>query len=734
MTSADDREPAPPAEGPAEREAVDAESDGVSPVSSAATTSTEAVASAEGGAASLAATPSPDDESKAASPPDGSSSAPIPEPEKGYAGPGHRLAVIARSLSLSALLAAAVALWVVFAFGKAWVPPFLEKNLLGMPERMLMIKTTLIALGVGTAIGGALLVAAWRKKWGINAVERVLWFLSPLLLLPLFPQVFRAKPWVNRQDVLVVLVLALALVAEVLAVQSLRSIPVRVTRALEWVRQRVPAFLKQHGPLLIVGAAVVAYVAFMSFYNIRWHHKLRTHNFDLAIDNNLIFSAMRGAHMQSTVSFGDKASQYLAAHAKLGQYVIMPVYALYPKPETLIVIQSALLGMGALPLFGIARRRVSPWMAVALALAYLAYYPLHSANFTESKYLSLSGFFVLSTYWAVERKKWWLFAPAYLCASLMREDVPIGLAVGGAFLLLSGYRPKIGALMAVVSSIWFVILRFVIMDNAGSWWFPDMYKGLYSPGQTGFGSVIKTLLTNPLFVLNEVLEKDKLLYVLHLLVPVALLPLRRWYLWAALIPGTVLTLLATDYKPLIGFSFQYAMHWVPYVFLAATLALGSMLAEGEQGRLRARAVIGALALASATLSYNYGAFARRADSVKGGYFAIDFGYSDDERARYAALLRVIAAIPADASVVATENIGPHVSSRRYMYAMRRGIYDCEYMLAARNELDFEQTRQLFTDAVKTGKYGVVGRENDFVLLRKGHDAKDNAKLIQDWSL
>jgi len=644
------------------------------------------------------------------------------------------LVLAVRSLTLSGLLGTALVLWVIFTFGKAWVSGFLATNELGMPERMLLIKTTFAAAGVGVLGGGVMLLVAWRKRWGIGSVERVLWFLCPALLLPFLPQVFRAKPWVNRQDVLVTLVLALAIIGEVLLRESLARVPARLERALDWLSAKLPELVKRHGPLVFVVVAVVAYASFMSFYNLRWHYKLKTHNFDLAIDNNLIFSALKGGHMQSTVSFGNKADQYLAAHAKLGQYVILPIYALYPKPETLIVIQSALLGLGALPLFGIARRLVSPWAAVLIALTYLAYYPLHSANFTESKYLSLSAFFVLSTYWAIERKKWVVFVFAYLAASLMREDVPIGLAMGGTFLLLSGHRPIVGLVMAVVSSVWFGVLRFVIMDRAGNWWFPEMYKGLYSTGQTGFGSVIKTLLTNPLFVLNEILEKEKLLYVMHLLVPVVLLPLRRWYLWIAFVPGTILTLLATDYKPLIGYSFQYVMHWVPYVFLATPIALAAIAKDGERGPIKAKAALTAAVFASAALSYNYGAFARRADSVKGGYFAIDFGYSNEERERYAQLKRVIAVIPPDATVVATENVGPHVSSRRYMYAMRRGLYDCEYLVAAKNELDFEQTRKLFTEAVHKGTYGVVAREGDFVVMKKGDDAKDNAKLAEDWKL
>ncbi|HMR77050.1 MAG TPA: hypothetical protein PKD61_18150, partial [Polyangiaceae bacterium] len=67
-------------------------------------------------------------------------------------------------------------------------------------------------------------------------------------------------------------------------------------------------------------------------------------------------------------------------------------------------------------------------------------------------------------------------------------------------------------------------------------------------------------------------------------------------------------------------------------------------------------------------------------------------------------------------------------------AMRRGLYKAEYMLASSKELDFESTRKLFTKAVKTGEYGVVKRNADFVVLKMGHDTSGNADLIRDWKL
>jgi uncharacterized membrane protein len=645
--------------------------------------------------------------------------------------------IVARTTALGALIAVCILYWSQMAISSRWVVPFISDNQLEMPQRMRLIVGMVVSGVLGALVTGGILFFAHRRRWGLARIERWTWFLSPALLLPFLPQIFRFKPWKDHPEILLPLLLVLALVAEVLFTRSFGSVPdiVRDKGGKLWnkLREKVPPFLKKHGPLIVVCLAVAGYALFMGFYNVRWHHKMRTHNFDLAIDNNLIYSALKGGHMESTVTQGNNPGQYLATHAKLGQYVILPIYALYPRPETLIVIQGLLLGLGALPLWGFAKRFVSEWMAAGIALCYLAYHPLHSANFCESKYLSLSGFFVLATFWAIEYKRPVLYALAFVCAMLMREDVPVGLAVGGIVLLLSGRRPVYGIITAVVAVAWFLVLR-SLMDKAGSWWFPGMYKGLWAPGQEGYSSVLKTVITNPLFVLNKIIEKDKVIYLLHLLVPLAFLPARRWYLWAAFLPGTALTLFVTDYKPIFGYSFQYVMHWVPYLFLAVPLALHAIQKASEDGTFRARGAFAAMALATSTMSYNYGAFARRPASVKGGYFYIDFTVSEAEEKRYAELKEAISVIPPEASVVASEQVGPHVSSRRYMYALRRGVYDAEYMLAAKSELDFEQTRKLFTDSVKSNKYGVIKRVGEFVVLKKGADPKDNAQLAADWKL
>ncbi len=640
---------------------------------------------------------------------------------------------VTRSLTLAGLLGAALVVWAQLTFRSTWVTEFLVHNELEMKRRMTLI-ASLLGGGGAVALGVAVvMIVMWRKKQDVRSLERFLWFLSPLILLPALPVLFRYKPWDRRHEDLLSLMLATVLVTEVFVARSLRSVPERLERWLAWLRERVPAFLKKHGPFLVVVTGTLFYVLFMSFYTLRWHYKLRTHNFDLSINNNLLYGAMHGLFMHSPLVFPDHPERYLATHAKIGQYLFLPIYALYPKCETLLVLQSVMLGAGALPLYAFAKKRVSKWIAALIALSYLCYYPMQGANFYEVKWLPIAGFFVIATVWAVDAKRWVLFGLAFVAAALMREDIPIGLAVVGVFLVLSGHRPRAGLIMAAVAGVWFVILRFYIMPAAGHWWFPDMYKGLWAAPDHGFKGVLKTALSNPVFTFSKIFTKKKILYLMYLLVPLALLPARRWYLWAAFIPGTVLTLFTTDYDPTIGYTFQYVMEWTPYLFLATPLALAAIEKSPDFGRSRMYASVTALALSTAVLQFNFGAFPRRS-TFKGGFFHIDFSYSAAERERLKDLHEIIKIIPKDASVAASENVGPHVSSRVEMYSLRQGPHDAEYILISSRGLNLDNTKPKFTKAVKSGKYGVVKRIADFAVLEKGYSTKDNPKLLRDWHL
>lgn len=645
----------------------------------------------------------------------------------------HPWAVTARVLALSSLLGLALSSWAQLSIQSAWVADFLLSNTRGAGPRKTMLALLVVGLVVGGATGFGLLT--WLRKKGREAeLERWLWFLVPGILLPCLPTLFRAKPWNGRYEALLSVVILLNLLFEALILLSLRSVPAAAREFWRQTLEQTPSVVKKRGPLVIVIAAALGYAAFFSFFLLRWHYKLRTGNFDLSINNNLMYGGLHGDFLKSPVAFPDDPGKYLAAHAKFGHYLFLPIYALVPRPETLLIIQSALIGGSSIPLFLFARRHLAEWSAAALTLAYLAYYPMHGATFSEFQNVPIAALFVFGVVWAADAKRWIWMGVFTAIALLMREDIPIGLSIIGFFLLASGYRPAAGLVLAAVSTSYFLLLRFYVMEEAGDWWFPTMYKELWADGERGFRSVIKTLLTNPLFVVTKLAIDKKIIYLAHLLTPIAFLPLRRWYLWLSLIPGALLTLLVTNYDPPTQFSFHYVMHWAPYLFMAAVLALVAIGKSPDFGPQRQRAALFALCGASAVLSFNYGAFARREASFKGGFHKVEFTYTQAEADRYERLLELIKDVPKDATVAATEKVGPHLSSRRILHTMRTGPHGAEWIVASSRELKLSKTKVSLRAVLDQNEYGLVKRSGDFALFKRGYATDGNAKLIRDWGL
>lgn len=642
--------------------------------------------------------------------------------------------VSARAVTLGTLLGLGAVLWVRFSFDAAWLAEFLTKNRLEMAMRMRLIGTMLAGGAAGALAVGGTLYWSWKKQRPLDAIEQWTWFLSPLILAPTLPLLLRFRAWEDRHDDMLPAILFVGIVFELFLYKSLRSVPAQAREVWESARAEVPEWLRRHGPVLIVVSAAFAYTAFMSFYTMRWHHKLETGNFDLGINNNLLYGGLYGDFNQSRIELPDDPAKYITTHMKLGAYALLPFYALAPRPETLQVIQSAALGFGAVPLFLFSRRWLTPWMAAAVALCWLAYYPMHSANFHDVKFVPIASFFVLLAAWAADAKRWVILGFACLIGILLQEDMAFGFAVLGAFLLLSGHRPLPGLVIAAVSALWFAFLRAYVIDETGDGWFPKMYKDLWSDGEPGVHSVIRTLVSNPFFALKHVFVEEKLSYLLHLLVPLLFLPARRWYLWAAFLPGAILTLLVTEHKPVTMFSFEYVMHWAPYLFLAVPLALVAYQRETPHGPIRARATLAAIVGTIGVLSYNYGAFAVRDGSLKSGHRTVSFSFTDEERKRYADLQEIAKSIPPEASVAASDKVGPHLSSRRIFYSLRKDSYKADYLIAREKELRVDRTKSVIANALSSGEYGVFKRVGEFALIKRGHSTQGNPALIAEWRL
>ncbi len=601
---------------------------------------------------------------------------------------------------------------------------FFGDNAMSRTKRIALVVVVLVGGATGAALSG--LAVLFRKDRGSKAIELASRRWAPLALLWAIAGLATNYVWQSNPLTFLVLLGVTVLLLERSLWVSGMTFPGHLVGGLRERYDRLPVRFRQLAPISFVLVSAIGYSSYTGYWSIEQHHRLATSSFDLGIIDNLMFNAKSGHGFRAPVLFGPSGGSLLAGHANFVLYLFLPFYWISPRAETLLIIQSVLLGFAAIPLYGFAKTQLPSWSAALLSVAYLLYAPLHGLNFYDFHYLPVCIFFLFCLFWALATNRsvlvWLLWA---ICVSI-REDVPVGLATLGLFLVFTGYRVRTGVWMTVLSAISFVLIKFVVMQMAGTWWFANLYKDLMPEGARGYGGVVMTLLTNPAHVLSTLLTEEKLTYSLHLLAPLVFLPLRRWaYLWL-LFPGFFFTLLTTKYAPTVSIHFQYTSHWIPYLFGASALAVSAM-GQTRSGLVHRHAALTALLVGVVLQSLSFGAILRPTKFM-GGFQSIPFHVTEAERARYRDLRAVIAMIPAEASVAATDTENPHISNRVTAYPFRTGSGDAEYLLI--RTLRRPESRKNAQQTLNENPYGLVAHVGEFYLFKRGHQSPDTAAALK----
>jgi uncharacterized membrane protein len=489
-----------------------------------------------------------------------------------------------------------------------------------------------------------------------------------------------------------------------------------VARGRLWSRR----FISPEMVLVLLAAAF--YAGWMSYGTILQHRQFATAAFDLGNYDTMFFNALHGHPFRCPTVFPKGGNwSMLSTHSEFTMFALLPFYALYPGAETLLVLQAVALGSGAIPLYRFASRRLPRWAALVLALAYLLYAPMHEANFYDVHFQPFAAAFTLWALDMLDARRPVLFTVFFLLAIGCREDVPIGFVVVGAYLLLIGKHTRTALAITVIAVTYFVVLKFAVMPRFGSWWFSDLYKDLYPPGENTYGGVVKTLLSNPIFVLKTLITTDKIVLFLLVVAPLVFLPLRRGLLWMSLLPAVPFTVLTTGYLPTVEISFQYILLYVPYLFMAAALALAALLKtanETANGRASLVGAMGGITMATFLTTRVWGAMPP-GDKFRGGFRSIpEFRpISAGEKQKARDIADLVAKIPKDAWIAVTDMEHPHVSARLDCLALRSGYEGAEYILYQEGGGGGEENAR---QALSSGQYELVERRADsaMVLLKK----------------
>jgi uncharacterized membrane protein len=636
---------------------------------------------------------------------------------------------VVRLVSAMAMAGGAVALFAqTITMGRPLMESFVRANVMSDEERVPLFAAVVVGAVLAAVLSVIYLIAT--RGAGIARMEWLMRASRPLLPLAVAPTLF-AYDFAARSTLVY---LGLLAIFTVMVEWSLRDCfssfawPWRVP-SLAW-----PSALRRHLPLLVVTAGSIFYAVYFSYYTLLNHHRLGTSAFDLGIHINWSFNALHGQPWRCPVFLGPDGGYYVGAHAIFAMFGWLPLFALSPGGDVLLIYQAAIVGAAAIPLYLFGRTQLPRWPAAIVALLFLLYAPVHGPNFYDFHELMPLPFWGFWLFWAIATRRNGLVALFVFMLYAHREDVAAGVAVLGLFLVVSGARPRLGAVLAVISATWFILMKFVIMPRLYHTWFADIYKDLQTAGHPGYGSVVQTVLVNPSYFLKTLLTEVKAIYFLHIFLPLAFLPLRRPALALLAIPVFFFTLLTTGYAPTVSIAFHYTLHGVPYLF-GATILMLRFLSEAPRrevpregitpaaalsgivvrsGAIRRNAALGAMAAAMFFHSYAYGAIFQHHTFV-GGFSKIEFEMTPEEKRRYVALQKILKMIPPNASVAASENQLPHVAARLDAFALRFSHGDAEYLLVRRGDL--YQTN-ILKDAFDRHPYGLIASDLGLYLFKR----------------
>ncbi len=435
------------------------------------------------------------------------------------------------------------------------------------------------------------------------------------------------------------------------------------TRGAELALPSLPTSQAAKWPRRTVILALSAYALVFAAYALLRYYSFRTLYFDLGIFSQSMSHVLHGSEGIETLLLP-------SAPGHIGHFspiLVLPlaVYALLPSPATLLVFQSLLLALAALPLFDLALEVLHRTdLAVAISVAYLLYPALQGVNrydFHVEAFVPLLAFCALL---ALVRQRYGSFLVASLLLLCTHEYLSVVYLWTGLVLVVYQVAAKKDALVGLVSRRWSVT-TFAL--GAAFLGLEELLNVVLTPSHASvfawLSTTTSTFSGGPSSILGGILVDPgwKLLYWVLLLAPLVLLPLQEGRLALPAIPWLGLTVLASN-PAIYSIYSQYPALVLPFLFFAAVWALRRprpIPRVNLSGRRLAITLVAAGLIASATmgplspLNLYDGIPSSQAQPP----------YPPLVTAHDQATARLLGLIPRNASVLAQNELFPQVSDR-----------------------------------------------------------------------
>lgn len=468
-------------------------------------------------------------------------------------------------------------------------------------------------------------------------------------------------------------------------------------------------------PVAVLAACVLGFVCVTA---VAIHRCFDTSTFDLGIFTQMFHSMKKNLSAVTTCERGYFLSHF-RVHSSFILYLLMPVYALFPSAETLIVSQAALVTSGVIPLYLIAKKR--GFAGVSLLSACMVY--LFSLGLLSPSYFHFheNAFLPAILMWllfAVEYKKIILFYVMSFLLLMVKEDAAVFLICICLYLAFEekGKDRRRALITGGAALLYFLLITSFLSGTGDSEAIAAMRMNtLMTSEDQGVLQILKNVLIHPGRLLTVFSRREEsLLILLEMLFPLLFTPFftRKTHRFFLMVPFLLFNLV-------FGASYIYASQITfHYAYGPATLLIYMAIvniSEFEKDRKHS------LVLACAVVSV-ISAFAMVSGNLR------NCEKYEKNKDRYQRIENCLEKIPQDAGVSCDTHFLPHIAGREEIYPIDSaqfgyqgehvvkltGVEETEFVVL--NLMDGPQVQA--RDMLLNGGYEVYAEEQELIVVLK----------------
>lgn len=361
----------------------------------------------------------------------------------------------------------------------------------------------------------------------------------------------------------------------------------------------------------LLGLMILVYISYFSWFTVLRYQTLYAHYYDLGIMHQTVYNTFMSLKtgdysrfLELTNPHGFDQVKRMAVHNDMFLALLAPFYFIYSGPETLLIIQTIAVALGAVAVYGIGRivfENIKHVHLIALffSFAYLMYPALQRANqFDFHAVVIATPLLLFMYYWYLKKN----YVGSMLCALfalLTKEQIGLTVAFFGLFVLFQFVKNKEYKL----KNRQVIIFAFALLAFGTGWFILSMTKIIpyfrqgahFAIDYFGdFGDSPKNvfigLVKNPLLVLQYIFRKETYEYMYKILGPVVFLSIFSPIHFAIAVPELAINILSKS-EAMRDIYFHYTAVVTPFVMISAIYGMRFLLLKTHLKK-QARLVIG----------------------------------------------------------------------------------------------------------------------------------------------